>query len=220
MKDLVIVAWSGGKDSALALDAIKKNGTLEVATLLTTVTEGRNRIAMHGIRRELLAVQADALGYPLEEVAIPQNCSNDAYELRMGQALEKYQGKGIHSAVFGDLLLEDVRAYREERMGRIGMRCIFPLWGKPTAEAARQFISLGFRSIVVCVDTLVLGGEFAGREYDEKFLRDLPAEVDPCGEKGEFHSFVYDGPIFRRPVGVKRGEKVLRDKRFCYCDLN
>lgn len=219
MKERILFAWSGGKDSALALYELKQTDTVEIAALLTTTTEGYDRISMHGVRRELLVDQAGALGYELEEITIPQNCSNEIYEQRMQQALEKHHENGISAAAFGDLFLEDVRRYREERMNRIGMCCIFPLWEKPTAELADQFIRLGFRAVVVCVDTEALGGEFAGREYDAQFIKDLPNGVDPCGENGEFHSFVYDGPVFSRPVRVKRGETVLRDKRFCFCDL-
>jgi uncharacterized protein (TIGR00290 family) len=219
MKDKLLLAWSGGKDSAFALYELKHKEDVEIAALLTTVTEGDDRISMHGVRRKLLAEQAKAVGYPLEEVAIPQICPNDIYEQRMREALEKYHRKGTQSTAFGDLFLEDVRAYREERMSRIGMRCVFPLWGRPTVELAGQFIDLGFRAIVVCVDTKTLSPEFSGREYDRDLLRDLPAGVDPCAENGEFHTFVYDGPIFSWPVSVQRGEKVLRDDRFYYCDL-
>ena len=219
IRDKVIVAWSGGKDAAHSLYELKCREDVEIASLLTTVTEGFDRISMHGVRRSLLQEQARALGYALEEIVIPQSCTNDIYEQRMRQSLEKFQQQGISSAVFGDLFLEEVRAYREERMSRIGMRCIFPLWGNPTAETARRFINLGFRAIAVCVDTQTLSSEFAGREYDESFLKDLPAGVDPCGENGEFHTFVYDGPVFSKPVQVKRGEIVLRDNRFCFCDL-
>jgi uncharacterized protein (TIGR00290 family) len=219
MKEQILFAWSSGKDSALALYELKRMETVEIAALLTTVTEGYDRISMHGVRRELLMDQANALGYPLEEVSIPQNCSNETYEQRMRQALEKYREKQILTAAFGDLYLEDVRRYREERMGPIGMRCLFPLWGKPTPELARQFVDLGFRAIVACVDTEKLDGEFSGREYDAQFVSDLPKGVDPCGENGEFHTFAYDGPIFSRPVQVQRGERVLRDNRFYFCDL-
>ena len=219
MKDKVIVAWSGGKDAARALYELQHQENVEIASLLTTVTEGYDRISMHGVRRTLLNAQAKALGYPLEEIVIPQNCTNEIYEQRMRQSLEKFQTQGISAAVFGDLFLQEVRTYREERMSRIGMQCIFPLWGKPTIELARRFIDLGFRAIAVCVDTQALSGEFAGREYDENFIRDLPAGVDPCGENGEFHTFVYDGPIFAAPVHAERGETVLRDNRFCFCDL-
>ncbi|MBN1571252.1 MAG: adenine nucleotide alpha hydrolase [Acidobacteria bacterium] len=219
MKEKIIVAWSGGKDAAQALYALQNDGNVEIASLLTTVTEGYDRISMHGVRRTLLNEQAKALGLPLEEIAIPQKCSNEIYEQRMQQSLEKFQAQGISAAAFGDLFLRDVRAYREERMNRIGMKCLFPLWGKPTIETARRFIDLGFRAIAVCIDTQSLSADFAGREYDDAFLRDLPPGVDPCGENGEFHTFVYDGPNFASPVRVERGEIVLRDNRFCFCDL-
>ncbi len=219
MKDRILIAWSSGKDSALALYELQRAEDVEIAALLTTVTEGYDRISMHGVRRQLLVEQADALGYPLEIIEIPQNCPNEIYEQRMKQALEKHYQKGIRSAAFGDLFLEDIRKYREERMRLIGMRCQFPLWGKPTSELARQFIDLGFRAIVVCVDTNALSREFAGREYDMQLLHDLPKGVDPCAENGEFHTFVYDGPIFSRPIPVRRGEKILRDNRFYFCDL-
>jgi uncharacterized protein (TIGR00290 family) len=219
MKNRAILAWSGGKDSALALYEMTRQDRTQVVALLTTVTEGYDRISMHGVRRELLAEQAKALGYPLEEVRLPQQCTNELYEQRMGQALEKYHQSGIARAAFGDLFLEDVRAYREERLSRIGMRGIFPLWGRNTSEVARQFVGLGFRAVVVCVDTQALDRAFAGRDYDEDLLKDLPPEVDPCGENGEFHTFVYAGPLFHRPVRIERGEKILRENRFYYCDL-
>ena len=219
MKENLLFGWSGGKDSALALYELSKDENIHVAALLTTVTEGYDRISMHGVRRELLQKQAEYLGYPLEEIPIPQKCTNEIYEQRMQQVLEKYRGKGIVKAAFGDLFLEEVRQYREERMGRIGMQCLFPLWGINTTELARRFVDLGFRAVVVCVDTDVLDRQYAGREYDHDLLSDLPAGIDPCAENGEFHTFVYDGPIFRKPVEVRRGEKVLRDNRFFYCDL-
>jgi uncharacterized protein (TIGR00290 family) len=219
MKNRAILAWSGGKDSALALYEMTRQDRTQVVALLTTVTEGYDRISMHGVRRELLAEQAKALGYPLEEVRLPQQCTNELYEQRMGQALEKYHQSGIARAAFGDLFLEDVRAYREERLSRIGMRGIFPLWGRNTSEVARQFVGLGFRAVVICVDTQALDRAFAGRDYDEDLLKDLPPEVDPCGENGEFHTFVYAGPLFHRPVRIERGEKILRENRFYYCDL-
>jgi len=174
---------------------------------------------MHGVRRELLVAQAEALGYPLEEVHIPPQCTNETYEQRMQEALEKYHEAGVTHTIFGDLFLAEVRAYREERLSRIGMQAIFPLWGRSTGDLARQFGQLGFRAVVVCVDTTLLSSTFAGREYDEEFLRDLPETVDPCGENGEFHTFVYAGPIFHQPFPIERGEKVLREERFYYCDL-
>ena len=219
MKDRILVGWSGGKDSAMTLYELKKMENIEIAALLTTVTEGYDRISMHGVRRDLLVQQVDALGFPLEEIPIPQACTNEIYEQRMQETLKKCQVRGITTAAFGDLFLQEVRSYREERMSRIGMRCMFPVWERPTAEFAQEFINLGFRAVVVCVDTTAIGREFAGREYDRDFIRDLPAGADPCGENGEFHTFVYDGPIFSRPVQVQRGEKVLRENRFFYCDL-
>lgn len=219
MKKRVLFAWSSGKDSALALHELKKNPDVEVAALLTTVTEGYDRISMHGVRRNLLSLQAEALGYPLDEVVIPQNCTNEIYEQRMNEAVRKYKDAGVETAAFGDIFLQDVREYREERMNRAGMSCIFPLWGRSTKELSALFCDQGFKAIVVCVDTHALAPEFTGRRYDRSFISDLPAGIDPCGENGEFHTFVYDGPVFTRPVKVTPGEKVLRDNRFSYCDL-
>jgi uncharacterized protein (TIGR00290 family) len=219
MKNRLLLAWSGGKDSSLALHQLIHTENIDIVALLTTITEGYDRISMHGIRRSLLKEQAAALGFPLEVIAIPQQCANDVYEQRMQETLEKYHQLGIQNVAFGDLFLEDVRAYREERMSRIGMGCVFPLWGRPTADLAVQFVDLGFRAVVVCVDTQVLDAGFAGREYDKDFIRDLPPGVDPCAENGEFHTFAYDGPIFSRSIQIRRGEQVLRDNRFYYCDL-
>jgi uncharacterized protein (TIGR00290 family) len=219
MKNRLLLGWSGGKDSALALYELKKQIDIEIAALLTTVTEGYDRISMHGVRRKLLIEQAEALGFPLEEIFIPQKCSNEIYEERMRQTLEKFRREGISTAAFGDLFLQDIRSYREERMALVGMKAIFPVWGVNTSDLARKFVELGFRAIIVCVDTEKLSQEFAGREYDANLLRDLPAGIDPCGENGEFHTFVYDGPIFSRPVKIQTGEKLLRENRFFYCDL-
>jgi len=219
MKDKAILAWSGGKDSALALYELTSLEGTEITALLTTITEGQDRISMHGVRQELLMMQAKALGYPLEEVRIPPHCSNEVYEQRLQQALEKYQRAGVTQAAFGDLFLAEVRAYREQHLKRAGMRAVFPLWGRNTGEVARQFVELGFRAVVVCVDTEALDCAFASREYDESFLKDLPRTVDPCGENGEFHTFVYAGPGFRKPIQFERGEKIMRENRFYYCDL-
>jgi len=219
MKKRAILSWSGGKDSILALHELKKHDEIEIVSLLTTVTDVYERISMHGVRRELLALQAAGLGYALEEVRIPQDCSNEMYEQRIQHALEKYQKKGVSCAAFGDLFLEEIREYREKHLERIGLEAIFPLWGKNTAELSQQFIKQGFRAIVICVDTKALDQSFAGREYDRTFLADLPAMVDPCGENGEFHTFVYDGPMFRHRIHVERGERTMRDNRFSYCDL-
>jgi uncharacterized protein (TIGR00290 family) len=215
----ILFAWSGGKDSALALYTLLQEGSWEVAGLLTTVTEGYQRISMHGVRLELLQQQAEALGLPLELVWIPQHCDNGEYERRMQEVLERYLSQGVHAVAFGDIHLEEVRSYRERNLARLDMGAIFPLWGKAPAELVRRFIALGFRAVITCVDTAMLGREFAGREIDAQLLAELPAGVDPCAENGEFHSFVYAGPIFRRPIAFTRGEKILRENRFFYCDL-
>jgi uncharacterized protein (TIGR00290 family) len=215
----VLVSWSGGKDSALALNEILKSGIYRVVALLTTVTQDYDRISMHGIRRVLLEQQAASLGFPLEKVLIPKNASNEDYEANMERALAKYRAQGVASVVFGDIFLEDLRKYREDKLATVGMKGIFPLWMRDTKELAKSLFSLGFKAITTCVDTNVLGKEFGGRAIDEQFLVDLPAFVDPCGENGEFHSFVFDGPIFNDAVRFSVGEKVLRDKRFYFYDL-
>lgn len=219
MKNKVIMSWSGGKDCAYALHILLQNNEHIVTALLTTVTQGYDRISMHGVRRSLLKSQAESLGYHLEEVLIPQQCTDEKYGHLMRTTLEKYSRVGVGGVVFGDLFLDDVRNYREERLGRIGMKGIFPVWGTNTAELALSFIDLGFRAVVVCVDTKALDGECVGREYDRSFVADLPKSVDPCGENGEFHTFVYDGPLFSKGIMFKRGEKVLREGRFYFCDL-
>ena len=214
----VLMCWSGGKDSSLALQAALRDPSLRVEALLTTVTEGYERISMHGVRRALLEQQADAVGLPLEQVRIPIHASNDSYEAAMERLLKRYQTRGVSRVVFGDLFLEDIRHYRERQLARIGMSGIFPLWQRDTRQLAGEFIDAGFRAILVCVDPKQLDPTFCGREFDRPMLADLPAAVDPCGERGEFHTFVYDGPIFRRPVGVARGEVVEREG-FWFCDL-
>ncbi len=215
----MIFTWSGGKDSALALYKIQTSGNCQVEALLTTVTSGYDRVSMHGVRRSLLRMQAAALDIPLTEVEITQKADNTEYEVQMKEALLRYKQLGIRQVAFGDLFLEDVCRYRTENLARVDMTAFFPLWGRPTASLADQFITAGFKAIVTCVDREVLDKSFVGREYDESFLNDLPQHVDPCGETGEFHTFVYDGPNFSRSVPVVRGEIVLRDERFWYCDL-
>ena len=211
-----VIAWSGGKDSVLALHEAQKQ--IQIEALITTITED-DRIAMHGINKQLILQQAHSIGYPLAEVQIPQNCSNDEYELRMTQVLQKYRESGVDSVIFGDLFLEDIRAYREDFLKRIGMKGIFPLWKKDTSLLAKQFINSGFHAIIICVDTQILSKEFAGRDFDYELLKDLPQNVDPCGENGEFHTFVYDGPIFHEPLEIEKGKKYFQDNRFYYCDL-
>jgi uncharacterized protein (TIGR00290 family) len=219
MKQKVLLAWSGGKDSSLALHEVREADEVSVAALLTTVSEDYDRVSMHGVRRELLERQVRAIGYPLETILIPKTSTNETYEARMRMLLEKWAQRGVTGVVFGDLFLEDIRAYRERNLGQVGMEPLFPLWGSDTAGLAWRFIDLGFRALVTCVDAEALGGEFVGRDYDEQFLRDLPESVDPCGENGEFHTFVYDGPLFPEPIDVVRGEVVLRENRFYFCDL-
>ena len=214
----ILVSWSGGKDSCLTLYEIQKTQSCQIAALLTTVTECYERISMHGVRTVLLERQAEALGFPLEKVFIPPGCRNKTYESRMRQTLKKYQQQGIRSVAFGDLFLEDIRNYRETNLARIGMQALFPLWKKDTNALAARFIELGFQAIVVCIDPRSLDKSFAGRLVDADFVRSLPPHVDPCGENGEFHSFVFAGPLFQRPVRFTRGEVVLRDS-FWFCDL-
>ncbi len=215
----VLVSWSGGKDSSLALQEILRDGRYQVAALLTTVTEDYDRISMHGVRRALLEQQAASLGLPLEQVLISKRASNEEYESRMAETLKRYQEAGTNAVVFGDIFLEDLKEYREKNLAKLGMTGIFPLWRRDTAELMKAFIEGGFKAKTVCVDGQALGKEFAGREIDAGFLSELPKNVDVCGENGEYHSFAYDGPIFRERIAHRTGEVVLRDERFYYCDL-
>ena len=215
----VLVSWSGGKDSTMAMYEILKNQNYQISALLVTVTEDYDRISMHGVRRTLLERQVASLGFPLEKVFISKNASNEEYELNMGQVLAKYKEAGITSVVFGDIFLEDLRAYREDKLATLDMRGIFPIWKRDTQKLAHSLIELGFKAITTCVDINTLGRQFVGRIIDEQFLSELPPTVDVCGEKGEYHSFVYDGPIFKDKVSYALGEIVLRENRFCYCDL-
>lgn len=218
MREEVLVSWSGGKDSALALHELLRVGHYRIGALLTVVTEGFDRISMHGVRRVLLEQQAAALGLPLHVITIPQKCTNEQYEACMVDALTPHQKRGIETVVFGDLFLQDVRAYRERNLARAGMRALFPVWERDTHTLAQTFITLGFKAIVVCVDPKVLDRSFAGRCVDEAFLRDLPHDVDPCGENGEFHTFVFAGPMFHDEVLFRIGEVVIREG-FIFCDL-
>jgi uncharacterized protein (TIGR00290 family) len=211
------LSWSGGKDSALVLWTLRR-WLLEPEALITTVTESYERISMHGVRRELLARQAEVLGVPLVEVLIPPSCVNEIYEVRMAEAFAAAPLSGIEAVAFGDLFLEDVRAYREGRLAAAGKRGLFPLWGQDTAALARNFLDAGFEATLVCVDPGVLDSSFAGRRYDERLLAELPPGVDPCGENGEFHTFVSAGPIFVEAIACERGEIVERDG-FVFCDL-
>ncbi|HTZ87111.1 MAG TPA: ATP-binding protein [Solirubrobacteraceae bacterium] len=211
------LSWSGGKDSALALWALRWQSGLRPSVLITTVTETYDRVSMHGVRRELLREQAQLTGAKLVEVPIPPGCANSLYEERMAQA---FAGplREIRCVASGDLFLEDVRAYRETRLRAIGREALFPLWLRDTSALAREFVDAGFRAILVCVDPAQLDPSFAGREFDAQLLADLPPEVDPCGENGEFHTFVHAGPIFPTPVRCETGEVVNRDG-FTFCDV-
>ena len=220
MTERVVFTWSGGKDSALALYELKKKSNFHVVALLTTITRDYDRISMHGVRTELLEQQAESLGIPLEKIYITQNASNAEYETNMREKLVKYSKEGVKSVVFGDIFLEDLRVYREKNLSALGIRGIFPIWKKDTKDLANTFIKLGFKAIITCIDTEVLDKKFVGRFYDMEFLRELPSNVDPCGENGEFHSFVFKGPLFQKDVAFTKGEIVLRDNRFYFCELN
>ena len=211
------LSWSGGKDSALALWALRREGREPVA-LLTTVTEGYDRVSMHGVRRTLLALQAEGVGIPLVEVAIPPACGNEVYQRRLDEAFAGPGLAGVDAVAFGDLFLDDVRAYREERLATTGRLGLFPIWGRDTTDLAHEVIAAGFEAILTCVDRRKLDCSFAGRTFDEQLLADLPPGVDPCGENGEFHTFVHAGPVFSRPIACVRGEVVERDG-FVFCDL-
>ena len=212
------MSWSSGKDSALALDVARRQLGLDVESLLVTVNSEADRVAMHAVRRILLEIQAERLGLALHVVHIPSPCPNDVYEARMSEAVSKALSRGVDRVVFGDLFLEDVRAYRESALSGTGMAPVFPLWGRPTEELARHMLEVGIRAVVTCVDPRQVPASLAGRFYDERFLADLPPGADPCGEGGEFHTFVYDGPGFRSPIEIEVGEVVERDG-FVFCDV-
>jgi uncharacterized protein (TIGR00290 family) len=217
----IALSWSGGKDSALALQALRADPRYAVVALLTSVTREYDRISIHGVRRTLLEAQLAAIDLPLIEIGLAPQSSNDAYETAFLDAVQRLQSahSGVRRIAFGDLFLEDVRAYREALLARAGVSGVYPLWGLETGALARRFVADGFEAHLVCVDTTQLDGAFAGRRFDASLLEDLPASVDPCGERGEFHTFVSAGPVFTTPIPVTCGEVVLRDGRFAYCDL-
>lgn len=202
----------------MALHSLLGESEYEVVSLLTTVTEGYERISMHGVRNELLRRQAESIGLPVEEVRIPPQCPNTIYEQRMGETVLRFRERGVLHVAFGDIFLEDLRAYREEKLTRVNMSALFPIWKVDTRELSARFLRNGFRAIAACIDPRKLDKSFAGRELDATFFRDLPVGVDPCGENGEFHTFVFDGPIFQTPLPVRVGEVVERDS-FVFCDL-
>jgi uncharacterized protein (TIGR00290 family) len=212
------MSWSSGKDSAMALHAVRTETDLEVTALLVTMNAEADRIAMHAVRRELLAAQAARLDLPVHVVDIPSPCPNDVYEAAMTGALAVARDAGVERMVFGDLFLEDVREYRETRLAGTGITPVFPLWGRPTDRLARDMLGAGVRAVLTCIDPTVLAPELAGRSFDEALLAELPPGVDPCGERGEFHTFVWDAPGFRAPIDIEVGEVVERDG-FVFCDI-
>lgn len=221
MSTPVLLAWSGGKDSTLALERLLDNSRWRVAGLLTTVTTGYDRIAIHGVRRSILRRQVDGIGLRLIEAEIPPQASNEVYEAAFADALARARREhaGLDTIAFGDLFLEDVRAYREAMLGALGWHGLYPLWGEDTTRLAHRFIDRGYRAILSCVDTQQIDAAFCGREFDAALLADLPATADPCGENGEFHTCVYAGPLWPQAIALDRGERVLRENRFQYVDL-
>jgi len=218
VKPRTLVSWSSGKDSAWTLHLLRAAGEFEVAALFTTINQSFDRVAMHGVRSELLAQQARNLGAPLWSIPLPWPCPNFEYERLLRAACDRAVAEGIDAVAFGDLFLAEIRQYRESQLASTGLRPLFPLWQLPTRALALQMVRSGLRAKVVCLDPKQLDPRFLGRDFDETFLRDLPADVDPCGENGEFHTFAYDGPMFMEPIRVVQGEKVLRDG-FWFCDL-
>ncbi len=212
------LSWSTGKDSAWSLHEVRARGEIEVARLLTTVNSANRRVAMHAVREKLLDAQAEALGLPVLKVPIPPNCANVVYEQAMAAAMEQAKAEGIFHIVFGDLFLADIRAYREERLAACGMTAVFPLWGRDTGALAREMLTGGLRAAITCVDPKQLSPAFAGRTFEPALLDELPPGVDPCGERGEFHTYAFAGPMFREPIAVQTGEIVERDG-FFFADL-
>ncbi len=206
-----ILSWSSGKDSAMALYRVMAEKKFEVTCLLTTISDRFHRVSMHGVREELLERQAKSVGISLEKVLIPYPCPNAVYEEKMRNVMSLWKGRGVTHAIFGDLFLEDIRKYREANLAKLDITPLFPVWGRDTASLAREMLQLGFRAILTCVDPKKLDVTFAGRQFDSSLLEEFPPTVDPCGENGEFHTFVYDGPIFREPIPVEVGESVMRD---------
>ena len=214
----VLISWSSGKDCAWSLHLLRQQPDIEVVGLLTTINAEFDRVAMHGTRRSILEAQAESVGLPLWQIPLPWPCSNEIYEQRMSQACGRAISEGITSIAFGDLFLQDIRSYREARLKPTGLEPLFPLWGIPTGELAQQMIAGGLHARVVCVDSRQLDSAFAGRDFDAEFLADLPSSVDPCGENGEFHTCVYDGPIFSYPIPLESGDTISRNG-FIYTDL-
>lgn len=229
-KHKAIFNWSGGKDSSLSLYHIRQQQEYDIQWLLTSVNQEYNRVSMHGVRMDLLKAQAESIGLPLFPLMFPEKISMEMYDETLTVTCRSFVGQGITYSIFGDIFLEDLRQYREAQLNKVNMQAVFPIWKRPTPELAREFIDLGFKAIIVCVDEKHLPQSFAGREYNQNFLKDLPQNIDPCGENGEFHTFVYAGPIFKEPLSIERGEIVYREYKhdkdaqhatsgFWYCDI-
>jgi uncharacterized protein (TIGR00290 family) len=218
LRPKVLLSWSSGKDSAWTLHVLRQRGEVEVVGLLTTINTHFQRVAMHGTRHALLKAQADAARLPLWEIPLPWPCSNEAYEAAMSVACTSAVAKGISAIAFGDLFLEDVRRYREDRLRGTGLGPVFPLWGRDTRELISEMIDGGLRARIVCVDPSKLSANFAGRDLDHDLVRQFPQTVDPCGENGEFHTFAYAGPMFHEPIPIENGERVTRDG-FVFADV-
>jgi len=225
-----IFNWSSGKDSAMALYKVLQEKHFEIKSLFTTVNGKNDRVSMHGVRTELLDKQAESIGLPLYKLFLPEMPSMEDYNHLVGEAMADFMAQGVRYSIFGDIFLEDLKKYREEQLKQAGMEAVFPLWGRPSAELMKEYLNCGFKAIVVCVNEKYLDSSFAGRIIDQTFMDDLPAGIDPCGENGEYHSFVFDGPVFRKPVHFTVGEVVHKnyppadasanyDTGFYYCDL-
>lgn len=210
-REKIWLSWSSGKDSAWSLHTLRQGSEYEVVALLTTVNTAFNRVAMHAVREAVLEAQAAALGLPLVKVPIPSPCPNEVYEQAMAQAMERARAEGIARVAFGDLFLEDIRKYREEKLSAVGMQPVFPIWGLETRALAHSMVRSGVRALITCVNPKLLDARFAGRIFDEQLLADLPESVDPCAERGEFHTCIYAGPMFKKPLPVRAGEIVTRD---------
>jgi len=219
MRDKVLFSWSGGKDCALGLYSLRQNRQMDIVSLLTVVTAEYNRVSMHGISQDLLEKQAESIYCPLEILSISKRSPEEEYEEKLRESLERYKSRGVTLVAFGDIFLEELKKYREANLAKIGMKGLFPLWQQKSLILARRFIELKFSAIVSCVDSRKLDGKFCGRNFDTAFLADLPAGVDPCGENGEFHTFVVDGPIFKKAIPATVADVVLREEQFFFADI-
>jgi uncharacterized protein (TIGR00290 family) len=217
-KPRAIFSWSSGKDSAFALERVFRRDELEVVSLITSITDAFGRVAMHGVPERLVELQAQAIDLPLEKVRLPYPCSNEIYEAEMATLLRSWRSRGVTHVIFGDLYLEDIRRYREEQLRNLGLEPSFPLWLEDTRALARAIVQEGFRALVTCGDPKKIPSSFVGRAFDESLLKELPESVDPCGENGEFHTFVYDGPIFGHPIPIEVRGSVVRDG-FVFADI-